>query len=173
MRYRSPVPDDLTIREARDDDASGLIALIGGVFAEYPGCVLDIDGELPELRSIATWFARLGGRFWSVESQGAIVACVGCSPSGESRGLELRKLYVRRDARRVGLGTRLSGLVEREARFRDDRFVELWSDTRFLDAHRLYERLGYVRGAQTRALHDLSDTVEYYFRKDLAPARNA
>jgi hypothetical protein len=48
--------------------------------------------------------------------------------------------------------------------------MELWSDTRFLDAHRLYERLGYRRTGRTRELHDLSDTVEYEFDKPLRSA---
>jgi putative acetyltransferase len=45
--------------------------------------------------------------------------------------------------------------------------IELWSDTRFLDAHRLYEKRGYVRGPKTRELHDKSKSVEYYYRKAL------
>lgn len=40
--------------------------------------------------------------------------------------------------------------------------------TRFTDAHRLYERLGYVRSPGTRELHDLSRSVEYHFAKALS-----
>jgi hypothetical protein len=43
-----------------------------------------------------------------------------------------------------------------------------WSDTRFTDAHRLYERLGYIRGG-TRDLGDVSRSVEYFFEKAIAP----
>lgn len=56
------------VRDARDTDAEGLIALIDGCWSEYPGCILDVDGELPELRAIATYFAGLGGRFWVVST---------------------------------------------------------------------------------------------------------
>ena len=35
----------LVLRPARDGDAAGFIALIGACWAEYPGCVLDVDGE--------------------------------------------------------------------------------------------------------------------------------
>ena len=159
--------DDLLIREARDDDAADLIALVGACFAEYPNCVLDVDGEIPELRAIATWAARLGGRFWVAEQGGRALACVGVTPAAEGRGVELRKLYVDARLRRRGLGARLSGLVEEEARRCRAPFIELWSDTRFLDAHRLYRRLGYLETGASRELHDLSDTVELYFRKDL------
>lgn len=80
---------------------------------------------------------------------------------------ELKTLYVWPDARRSGLGAALVAHVEREAqaRFGATR-MELWSDTRFTDAHRLYERLGYRRGS-TRALHDLSNTLEYFYARDL------
>lgn len=180
-------PGGVLVREARDGDAEGLIRLLGDVFAEYPGCVLDVDGEMPELRRIATSFARWGGRFWVAESEGRVVGSIGWSPApaptgtlpgeapiaersgpgagGAARGgIELRKLYVDAAFRRQGLGARLCDLVEADARARGAAFVELWSDTRFVTAHRFYDRRGYVRGTTTRELHDRSATVEYYFR---------
>lgn len=162
----SPALNTPPIREARDEDAEGLIALIGGVFAEYPGCVLDVDGESPELRAIATAFRGWGGRFWVAEDGGRVVGCVGFKTrsSGPALQVELCKLYVAREARRRGLGGALCELVEAEARARGAELVELWSDTRFLDAHRLYESRGYVRGPETRPLHDLSNSIEFYFR---------
>jgi putative acetyltransferase len=60
-------------------------------------------------------------------------------------------------------------MVEREAARNSAAFVELWSDTRFLDAHRLYERLGYTRSPHTRELQDLSNSVEFHFLKHLRP----
>jgi putative acetyltransferase len=152
------------VRPARDDDAAGLIALVGAVFAEYPGCVLDVDGELPELRRIASAFAELGGRFWVAERDGAVVGSAGWVPATAPGGVELRKLYVHRSERRSGLGSRLHDLVLAEAGERGAVFVDLWSDTRFVTAHRFYEKRGYARGPSTRELHDRSATVEYYFR---------
>jgi hypothetical protein len=49
------------LRPGRDADAEGFIALIGACWAAYPGCVLDVDGEVPELRALATHFAGQGG----------------------------------------------------------------------------------------------------------------
>jgi putative acetyltransferase len=159
--------NELAIRDAVDGDAGGLIALVAACWSEYPDIVLDVDGEVPELRAIATSFASAGGRFWVVERDGRIVASVGAVPAAEAGGLELRKLYVLKELRRRGLGARLCGLVEDEARLRNLRFVDLWSDTRFQDAHRLYERLGYRCGPATRALGDRSGTIEYYYRKEI------
>ncbi len=157
---------DLIIRSARDADSAGLIALIGAVFAEYPDCVLDVDGEMPELRSPAT-AARAGDALWWVaELDGAIVGSVSISPAGD-RHFELKRLYVASTVRRRGLGEHLVHLVESEAEHRNARQIFLWTDTRFADAHRLYERLGYARGTDTRALHDVSNTVEYHYAKEM------
>ncbi len=155
------------IRDARDDDGDGVIGLIGLCWSDYPGCVLDVDGELPELSTIASHFRALGGRFWVAEREGAIVGCVGVAPAEAADSFELCKLYVAHGDRRLGLGRELVRLVEDEAVAGGSRYVELWSDTRFTEAHRFYERLGYVRLPQIRTLDDLSNTVEYRYRKAL------
>jgi len=155
------------IRDARDDDAWDLIGLVAGCWSEYPGCILDVHGEEPELLSIATAFRSRGGRFWVVEDGGRLVASVGMSPAPEPASVLLLKLYVARSARRQGLGGTLVALVEAESATTGATTVELWTDTRFVDAHHLYERHGYVRNGATRELHDLSHSVEYHYRKEL------
>jgi GNAT superfamily N-acetyltransferase len=156
------------LRPVRDADSSALIELIGTCWAEYPGCVLDVDGEEPWLRAPAAASAADGGSCWVVEDGGGVVvACVGIKPRAGGIA-ELKSLYVARRARRRGLGARLTGLVEAEARRLGARRMVLWSDTRFGDAHRLYERLGYARTGRTRELHDLSGTSEYEYAKQLA-----
>lgn len=163
----------IKIRHARDDDAEGLIELIETCYAEYDGCVLDVEGEAPELRRIASAHAEQGGRFWVAESDGQIVGSAGIVPGKKPGVAEMKKLYVAKEARRMGLGARLCSLVEIEAMSRGYMEIELWSDTRFADAHRLYEGRGYVRGPTTRRLKDVSKSVEHYFRKDLRPAELA
>lgn len=163
----SDIALQVKLREARDDDADQLIDLIERCYAEYEGCVLDVDSEAPELREIATYHAEHGGRFWVAKSSGQLVACAGLVTGSEPDVMEMKKVYVAREARQVGLGARLCSLVEAEAMSRRATAIELWSDSRFLDAHRLYERRGYVRGPKTRELHDKSSSVEYYFRKAL------
>jgi putative acetyltransferase len=153
------------IRDARDDDAEQIIGLIERCYSEYEGCVLDVDGEAAELRAIATHHSKHGGRFWVAESAGRLLACAGLVATADPAVVEMKKLYVAKDARQMGLGARLCSLVEAEAMSRGAVAIELWSDTRFRDAHRLYERRGYVRGPKTRELHDKSDSIEYYFRK--------
>lgn len=163
-------PPGPVFRPARDDDATGVIALIARVFTEYPNCVLDVDAEEPELLAPAS---RFDG-FWVVEVAGEVLGCIGCGepasgPTADA-ALELKKLYLDPRLRGRGWGRRLVEWIEAEARRRGYSRVILWTDTRFETAHRVYQRLGYRRTGRTRALHDLSDTVEYHFLKDLPPA---
>ena len=157
---------NIKIREARDGDSAGLVRLIDEIYAEYEGCVLDVENEVPELKTPATSHAEAGGRLWVAESSGQVVGCVALLPAGNGT-MELKKLYVSREARRMGLGARLCSLVEVEARSRGAQSIELWSDTRFEDSHRLYEGRGYIRGPQTRELHDRSKSVEYHYKRAL------
>lgn len=159
---------DIVIRSARDEDSDGLIRLIGDVFAEYPGCILDVDSEMPELRQPASAAKADDGRWWVAELDGRLVGSIAVVPDDEAT-MELKKLYVASEARRRGLGAHLVTLVESEAKVRGCNRVTLWTDTRFEDAHRLYSRLGFVRAARTRLLNDLSNTIEFLYAKELSP----
>lgn len=154
------------LRAVREDDSAAVIELIGGCFAEYPGCVLDLDGIDAWMRVPASSYAQRGGECWVVERAGCVVACAGYRPA-EDGSVELKSLYVAAVARRGGLGARLVALVEDAAARAGAHRVTLWSDTRFGAAHRLYERLGYERGPATRELHDPSQSVEFGYAKDL------
>ena len=160
--------DHLLIRDGRDDDAWDLIGLVSGCWSEYPGCVLDVHGEAPELLAIATHYADHDGRFWITEADHRVVGSIGTRPAPATGGMLLEKLYVAPGARRQGLGRRLVGLVEEEAMRRGLGRVELWTDTRFEDAHRLYEACAYQRDSDTRELHDLSNTTELHYSKALS-----
>ena len=52
---------NVTLREGRDTDRDGFIRLIGECWSEFPGCILDVDGEVPELRALASYFGDAGG----------------------------------------------------------------------------------------------------------------
>lgn len=149
-----------------DTDSWPLIALIGACWAEYPGCVMDVAGEYPELLAPASHFARTGGAFWVLPEGRWVAACVGLGPiAGDTA--ELVKLYVARHRRGQGLGGDLVRFVEEQARASGAREIELFSDSRFHSAHRRYERQGFRRTGASRQLHDLSATTEYQFRKTL------
>ena len=157
----------LTVRPARDDDAQELFGLITLCFADYPGCYVDPHDDLPELLRPATAIAGKGGRFWVVEDgAGSVGACVGLDCPWEGVA-ELHRVYVRPDLRRRGLAEKLVALAEDEARARGAKLMFFWTDTRFLAAHRLYQRLSYRRTGEERELGDISNSREYRFEKAL------
>ncbi len=159
----------MVIRPGRDEDAAAFIALIGAAWAEYPGCVLDVDGEVPELRALATWFADAGGALWAAEREGTVVGMVGTLPAPAEPGAwEIGRMYVAAGERGSGLAQRLLATAEAHARAAGAARLILWTDTRFDRAHRFYEKQGYIRHGAIRILEDLSKTLEYRYAK---PAR--
>jgi GNAT superfamily N-acetyltransferase len=157
----------VSLRPGRDDDAAGFIDLIAGCWAEYPGCVMDLDGEVPELRALASYYAGLGGALWVGEAGGAIAGMVATRPLGEG-AWEICKMYVARAQRGTGLAQALLDAAERHARDASGTTMKLWSDTRFERAHRFYEKHSYVRAGPIRALNDVSNSIEFAYAKPLA-----
>lgn len=150
------------LRPARDADSAGVIALIGGVFDEYPGNVLDVETEERGLLAPASSFEA----FWVLEAaDGAVVGCVAAATRVPGLRAELKKCYLRKDFRGRGLGRMLCAAVEEWARGRGLAEVELWSDTRFVAGHRAYQGLGWRRTGAVRELHDLSRSTEWHFLK--------
>lgn len=159
-------PDVSGLRAVTDDDATALIDLIGGAYAEHPGCVLDLPGVDADLDAPAASIAAAGGRWWVVDRDG-VVASVACVPAEHPRRMVLERLYVAPTQRRRGLAGALVEVVEHHASGLGADEMELWSDTRFIDAHRLYAGLGYRRTGEARDLHDPSETTEWRFVRTL------
>ncbi len=74
------------LRRVRDGDAAALQDLIGTVWSEYPGCVLDVDAEEPWLRAPATAHDTPPGgprrAMWVVPAAPAGQESVGEEPAG-------------------------------------------------------------------------------------------
>jgi GNAT superfamily N-acetyltransferase len=155
------------IRPGRDSDADGFISLIGDCWAEYPGCILDVDGEVPELRALATHFAEAGGAVWAVEHEGELVGMAAARPMNQDSAWEICKVYVAKRMRGTGLAHHLLDTAETHARMAGAERLVLWTDTRFEAAHRFYEKLGYVRQGSIRILDDISHSLEFRYAKPL------
>ncbi|MCP4091859.1 MAG: GNAT family N-acetyltransferase [Planctomycetes bacterium] len=154
----------LEVREAVDEDSEGIIALIDSCYREYPPNILDVDLEEPELRAPASRYPA----FWVIEDEvGQIVGCIALQVREPQQRIELKKCYVHKSQRGAGLGRDLVQQVEDWARAQGCPEVELWTDTRFKLAHRVYTALGYEPSGRTRDLHDLSQTTEFHFLKNL------
>ena len=159
----------LSIRPAKDEDSPGVIRLIGDCYAEYPGCVLDVEDEEMQLQAVASYFNSGGGGFWVVEDERShIVASVGYLPF--DTGIKLHHLYVAASHRGSGLARRLFELVREVAVRSSASEIVCWSDTRFTRAHMFYERLGFHRGPMLRHLGDRSSSVEFFYRLRLSAA---
>ncbi|GEQ98336.1 hypothetical protein JCM17844_19730 [Iodidimonas gelatinilytica] len=157
---------NIIIRDGAPEDTDQVIGLIGRCFAAYPGCVLDLPGLDADLPRICDIFARQKGRFWVAERAGAVLGCIGYVPSGQDV-VELKRLYVDASTRRSGLATALLDLVLHAAQSVHATRIDLWSDTRFVEAHAFYHKHGFVMPGQMRDLHDPSNTTEYLFQKRL------
>ncbi len=125
---------------------------------------MDVDGEMPELRALASYYAGKGGTLWAAEAAGRLVGMIAACPHGADRW-EIARVYVDRGYRGGGLGHQLLDVAEAHARAAGATRLELWTDTRFDRAHRFYEKRSYVRAGPIRALDDLSNSIEFHYEK--------
>lgn len=152
----------LTLRPTVPEDVPGILALIGEVYREYD-CVLNAEEDERHQLEPGAYFRAHGGEFWVVEEEGVIRATVAVMlDDDEGDAGELKSLYVHPSLRRQGWGRKLTMLAIDYARANGKQKMILWSDTRLLDAHRLYRSMGF-RDMGVRDLHDSNNSVEYGF----------
>jgi ribosomal protein S18 acetylase RimI-like enzyme len=159
----------VAIRPAKASDAGAAVALWTEAYS----------GQGPEGRVApyeeATFFAAADrGEPFVAEASGAVLGAVvfyrpGApgSPTEVAGEAGLRMLAVRREARGEGIGRELALQCERRAREERAEAIVLWSRPYQVEAHRLYESLGYRRaperdgsdpeGRQWVFVHELGD----------------
>jgi len=101
------------------------------------------------------------GRLFVAERDGAAVAIVAFFPPGAAGRViggageaELSRLAVTAPARRDGIGRALAELCGAEARASGATAIVLWSRPYQVEAHRLYESLGYRRAPERDSRDD-------------------
>lgn len=140
------VDNQLIIRRARAEDVAPIVAMLAddplGAKRERPGdprydlAFKDVDSDSRQLLAVA-------------ELDGAVVGTLqltfipGLSRVGSTRAL-IESVRVRSDRRGDGLGRRLVEWAIEQARQRGAAMVQLTTDASRADAHRFYERLGFV-----------------------------
>jgi GNAT superfamily N-acetyltransferase len=144
---------------------NGVIALIGGVFAEY-GLTFDPAGYDADLTRILGTYCRAGGAFWVLEEDGRVVGTIGVSALSSSE-VEIKRVYLDASLRGQGLGRALVEHVMSWAAERGYTQVCLWSDVKFERSHVMYERLGFARTG-LRDCDDIDQSKEYRFEKPLS-----
>jgi GNAT superfamily N-acetyltransferase len=153
------------VREAGPEVAAEVIALIRRVFEEY-GFVWEPETEVADLLDFGRHYVAPHGTFFVARAQGGVVGSVGVHRLDDGRG-ELKRMYVDPRQRRQGVGQALAEAALAWARAEGLREIVLWSDTRFDRAHRLYERLGWVRTGERVIDNDPNDSREYGYRRPL------
>ena len=142
----------LVIREMRDEDASGVAAMVRGL-AEHVGVT-----EMPKLDSQRLVAARDLIDVVVAEEHGELLgACLGLmtySTWRGARGLYVVYLFVAAKARGRKLGERLLQESARRAASRGASFIKLEVDIDNPGAERFYARLGFAKKSQDR-LHIL------------------
>jgi GNAT superfamily N-acetyltransferase len=144
------VSDTPTLRPARIDDVRAIVELLA---ADQLGATRDgaddDEGLEPYRRAFEAIDADPAHLLLVAESGGEIVATMQLSflPGLARRGAlraQIEAVRVRADQRGSGLGGELMIWAIEEARRRGCALVQLTSDKRRTDAHRFYERLGFV-----------------------------
>jgi putative acetyltransferase len=152
----------VAIRPATVADGERVVEVIHAVYVEY-GFTWDPAQYHADLYDLQGHYLDRGHAFWVAQHEdGAIVGTVALElfdvvPGSPGTAVEIRntirlggcdcsleRLYVHPTARRQGVGRALMETVLREARQRARRHLEIWSDKRFLEAHRLYQKFGAV-----------------------------
>jgi ribosomal protein S18 acetylase RimI-like enzyme len=144
-------PDDITIRPSRRDDVPAIVALL----ADDPlGRTREDTGDLARyLRAFDEMTAQGGNIALVAERRGPgaeeIIGCLqltmipGLSRRGIKRG-QIEGVRVSAACRGLGIGERLIRHAIDIARTEGCGLVQLTSDVSRPDAHRFYERLGFV-----------------------------
>ncbi|HEX2133977.1 MAG TPA: GNAT family N-acetyltransferase [Actinophytocola sp.] len=138
--------DTLVIRPATLADVPAIVAMLAddplGARREFPGdpayekAFAVIDADPHQYLAVA-------------EADGEVVGTLqltfipGLSRRGATRAL-IEAVRVRADQRGSGLGKRLAEWAIEESRARGAAMVQLTTDASRVDAHRFYERLGFV-----------------------------
>jgi len=137
-----PLPT-LRLREATSDDGPAIRAVVASVMGEY-GLLSDLEAYDADLRNIVASYSGRGGTFRVVTSvEGRIVGCGGLYPVDE-REAEIRRMYLLREVRGVGVGRMLLEELIGYARARRFERVVLETASVLKEAISLYRKRGFV-----------------------------
>jgi len=138
--------DNLVIRRATVDDVPAIVAMLAddplGAKRESPGdpvyaaAFAEIDADPRQYLAVAVVDDQVAGTL-------QLTFIPGLSRRGATRAL-IEAVRVRADQRGSGLGRRLAEWAISTSRDRGAAMVQLTTDASRTDAHRFYERLGFV-----------------------------
>lgn len=154
----------ITFTPAIPADIPAFTDIIRDTFVEY-GWIFRFEDELPDFVDYPTAYTDTPNRLFAMRDGARVIGCVALKVNRE--GAYLSRVYLARSERGKGLGKAMVRFILDEARKAGHPHVHLWTDTRFLTAHRLYEHLGFRRANSIRSLHDTNISFEYRYDLDL------
>ena len=141
----------------RPEHAKGAIEVVRAVFDEY-GFTWEEEGYHADLYDVPGQYLDCGDLFYVAVDEGRVVGTVAIEffdpiPGEDSTEFDgkvrlgssdcaLLRLYVLPEARGKGIGRALLETVRDAGAAQGRKRMEIWSDKRFVDAHRLYQKLG-------------------------------
>lgn len=138
---------DLEIRAAGIDDLSEIVAMLAddplGAGRESPDDLTPYHAAFQRLAGDPNQHLMVAVRADRIVGTLQLTVIPGLSRRGSTRSV-VEGVRVHKDERGSGLGTRLIQWAVDESRRQDCQLVQLTSDATRTDAHRFYERLGFV-----------------------------
>lgn len=138
---------DLEIRAAGIDDLSEIVAMLAddalGAGRESPDDLTPYQAAFQRLAGDPNQHLMVAVRADRIVGTLQLTVIPGLSRRGSTRSV-VEGVRVHKDERGSGLGTRLIQWAVDESRCQDCQLVQLTSDATRTDAHRFYERLGFV-----------------------------
>ncbi|MFF4169827.1 GNAT family N-acetyltransferase [Streptomyces sp. NPDC001744] len=139
--------NDLEIRPATVDDLPAVVAMLAddplGAQRESPDDLTPYLAAFDRLANDPHQYLMVAVRGGKVVGTLQLTIVPGLSRRGSTRSI-IEAVRVHADERGSGLGTRFVEWAVEESRRQGCRLVQLTSDATRSDAHRFYERLGFV-----------------------------
>ncbi|MBC8120545.1 MAG: GNAT family N-acetyltransferase [Gemmatimonadaceae bacterium] len=141
-----------TGRNWQSADYLACIEVVRTVLAEY-GLSWQPESTDRDILDVRGYYQARGGCLWVIEDRGQVIGTGGyCPDSRGNQAVEVRKMYLLRQARGRGLGSFLLGRLEAHAHVQGYREAWIETDSILTGAVQLYESKGYhlIDGAKSR-----------------------
>lgn len=128
----------------RDDHRQGVRDLIVPIQRDEFGIEITYEQQ-PDLQDVEGFYRKGCGEFWVAVADGDVVGSIALVDIGGAQAA-LRKMFVRADHRGAqgGVAQRLLNHLLEHAASRDVREIFLGTTSKFVAAHRFYEKAGFL-----------------------------